>query len=95
MNSVKRLWCVPGNCIWCDELPWTVVHLQLATRHHVIEETRPNVNVPASRSDAIILHQKDCSSVDFADMARQNGLTPGHFVDQGSQELDVLTQLRR
>jgi hypothetical protein len=95
MNSVKRLRCVLGYCIRCDELPWTVVHLKLTTLHHVIEEMLPNVDVLGSRTDAVILHQKDCSSVVFADMARQDGLTTGHFVDQGSQELDVLTQLRR
>jgi hypothetical protein len=95
MDSVNCLQCVLGYCIRCDQFPWTVVHLKLATLHHVIEETPPNVDVLGSRTDAGILHQKDCSSVVFAEMARQDGLTTGHFVDQGSQELDVLTQLRR
>jgi hypothetical protein len=44
-------------------------------------------------SDTVILHQKDCSSVVFAEMARQDGLAASHFVDQGSEELDVFTQL--
>ncbi len=62
---------------------------------HGIEESPANVDVRVSRTDADVIHQKDCSSVVFAEMARQDGLTTGHFVDQGSQELDVLTQLRR
>jgi hypothetical protein len=80
MNSVNRLRCVLANCIRCDELPWTVVHLKLATLHHGIEETSTNVDVLGSRSAAVILHQNNCSSVLFADMARQDGLITGHFV---------------
>jgi hypothetical protein len=46
MNPVHRLRCILGNCIRCDELPWTVVRLKLAILHyHVIEETHPNFDV--------------------------------------------------
>jgi hypothetical protein len=43
MNSVNRLRCVLGNCIRCDELP------KLATLHHGMEETPPNVDMLGSR----------------------------------------------